>query len=63
VRTLGIWTAVTVLIVFGAVSVMKSTTPATLAAHSPQSVTMQIQELHDQLDVKSLPALEIKDPV
>jgi hypothetical protein len=62
-RTLGIWTVVTVLIALGAVSVMKSTTPATLAAHSPQSITMPIQELHDQVDVKSLPALEIKDPV
>jgi hypothetical protein len=62
-RTLGIWTTITVVIAVGVVSVMKSIAPATLAAHPARSVTMSIQELHGQVDVRSLPALEIKDPI
>ena len=56
-------TAAGVLVTIGAVSAMRSNIPATLAGRLQQPVTMPIQELQRQIDVKSLPTLEIKDLV
>ena len=60
-RTRVLLAAVMMLTALGAALVIKSLTPHTLAAATPQSVMISIDGLHRQVNVKSLPELEIND--
>jgi len=46
----------------GAALAIKSLTRDTLAVASPRSIVISIDGLHRQVDTRSLPELEIKDP-
>ncbi len=61
-RTPVLLAAVMMLTALGAALAIKSFTLDTLAVAAPQPVTISINGLHRQVDVRSLPELEIKDP-
>ena len=61
-RTPILFVAVMMLTAVGAAFAIKSLTPDTFAVASPRSVTISIDGLHRQVDTRSLPELEIKDP-
>jgi len=50
------------LTALGAALAIKSFTPDMLAVAAPQPVMISIDGLHRQVDMRSLPELEIKDP-
>jgi hypothetical protein len=61
-RTPILFVAVMMLTAVGAALAIKSLKPDTFAVASPRSVTISIDGLHRQVDARSLPELEIKDP-
>jgi len=58
-RKLVLLTAVTVLMGSGAAAAIKALTSANSTAPQP---TMSIDEIRRQVDVKSLPVLEVEEP-
>jgi hypothetical protein len=61
-RTPILFVAVMMLTAVGAAFAIKSLTRDTLTAASARSVTISIDGLHHQVDTRSLPELEVKDP-
>jgi hypothetical protein len=61
-RTPILFVAVMMLTTVGVASAIKSLTRDTLAETSRRSVTISIDGLHRQVDTRSLPEPEIKDP-
>jgi hypothetical protein len=59
-RKLALLTAMMTLVASGTGTAIKAFAPARLAT-SPPPVTMSIEELHRQVDVRSLPELEIEN--
>jgi len=59
-RTLAFTTAITILIAFCAVAAIKSPIPAALSTPA-RTVSISLDELQRQVDVRSLPALVIDD--
>jgi len=55
--------AVMTLTALGAALAIKSFTPDTLPVAAPQPVMISIDGLHRQVDVRSLPELEIRTPI
>ena len=54
---------VTMAVALVTAAALKALAPAKLATTTPQSASMSIEELHRQVDVRSLPVLEVKDPL
>jgi hypothetical protein len=54
--------AAMMLTALGAALAIKSLTRGTVAVGSPRSVTISIDGLHRQVDTRSRPQLEVKDP-
>jgi len=54
--------AAMMLTAVGAALAINSLTRDTLGMASPRSVTISIDGLHRQVDTRSLPELEVKDP-
>jgi hypothetical protein len=55
--------AAVVLVAAGVGSAIKALTLAPLASiPAPPTVTISIEDIHRQVDVKSLPVLEVRDP-
>ncbi len=61
-RTPVLLAAAMMLTVVTAALAIKSLTPHTPAVPAPQPVTISIDELQRQVDARSLPEPEIKDP-
>jgi len=54
---------VVVLVAVGVGSALKALTLVPLASvPAPPTVTISIEEIHRQVDVKSLPVLEVREP-
>jgi hypothetical protein len=58
-RALGFLTVAGLLVAVGSVSAMKLLAPGEQATASLRAVTISIQELHRQVNVRSLPESEI----
>jgi hypothetical protein len=59
-KKLIVLTAVMVLLGSGAAAAIKALAPSVSTAMHP---TVSIEQIHRQLDVTSLPILEVKDPI
>jgi hypothetical protein len=55
-RRLALASVAITLVVLGTIAAIKSTAPAT-----PHLVTISIEDIHRQVDVRSLPVLDIAD--
>jgi hypothetical protein len=62
IKLVGILTAVTALIVLGAVFLIQPKIFATAEIVPPPAVTISIQDLHRQVDMRTLPVTDVKEP-